>query len=116
MCLCVLWILRDLPLRWAELGTVYRYEKSGTLSGLFRVRGFTQDDAHVFCLPDQVADEIEKILDLTEAILSKFGFSDYEVQSLNPKLCTILQANHCTRPEASIQKLARSPKISMVGR
>jgi threonyl-tRNA synthetase len=83
--LCVLRILRDLPLRWAELGTVYRYEKSGTLSGLFRVRGFTQDDAHVFCLPNQVADEIEKILDLTEAILSKFGFSDYEVQSLNHK-------------------------------
>lgn len=80
---------RDLPLRWAELGTVYRYEKSGTLSGLFRVRGFTQDDAHVFCLPDQVADEIEMILDLTEAILSKFGFSDYEV-------------NLSTRPEKSI--------------
>jgi threonyl-tRNA synthetase len=86
---CVFLIFRDLPLRWAELGTVYRYEKSGTLSGLFRVRGFTQDDAHVFCLPDQVADEIEKILDLTEAILSKFGFSDYEVRSPNPKPYTL---------------------------
>uniref|UniRef100_A0A7S1GT14 threonine--tRNA ligase n=2 Tax=Hemiselmis andersenii TaxID=464988 RepID=A0A7S1GT14_HEMAN len=80
---------RDLPLRWAELGTVYRYERSGTLSGLFRVRGFTQDDAHVFCLPEQVADEIENILDLTEDILSRFGFSDYEV-------------NLSTRPEKSI--------------
>jgi threonyl-tRNA synthetase len=49
---------RDLPLRWAELGTVYRYERSGTLHGLFRVRGFTQDDAHLFCLPSQLEDEI----------------------------------------------------------
>lgn len=80
---------RDLPLRWAELGTVYRYERSGTLSGLFRVRGFTQDDAHVFCLPEQVADEIEKILDLTEEILSRFGFKNYEI-------------NLSTRPEKSI--------------
>ena len=50
---------RDLPLRWGELGTVYRYERSGTLNGLFRVRGFTQDDAHIFCLPEQLADEIQ---------------------------------------------------------
>jgi len=70
---------RTLPLRWAELGTVYRYELSGTLSGLFRVRGFTQDDAHVFCLPEQVSDEIFNILNLTEDILSKFGFKDYEI-------------------------------------
>ena len=46
---------RDLPIRWAELGTVYRYERSGTMHGLFRVRGFTQDDAHIFCLPNQIA-------------------------------------------------------------
>ena len=58
---------------------MYRYERSGTLSGLFRVRGFTQDDAHVFCLPDQVSDEIFNILNLTEDILSKFGFKDYEI-------------------------------------
>jgi len=80
---------RQLPIRWAELGTVYRYERSGTLSGLFRVRGFTQDDAHVFCLPDQVEDEILKILDLTESVLSKFGFTNYEI-------------NLSTRPEKSI--------------
>ena len=57
---------RDLPIRWAELGTVYRYERSGSLNGLFRVRGFTQDDAHIFCLPDQLTDEIVDVLDLME--------------------------------------------------
>jgi threonyl-tRNA synthetase len=70
---------RELPLRWAELGTVYRYERSGVLHGLMRVRGFTQDDAHIFCLPDQIADEILGVLHLTEQILSDFGFKNYEV-------------------------------------
>ncbi|CAN0388384.1 unnamed protein product, partial [Ectocarpus sp. 12 AP-2014] len=65
---------RHLPIRWAEMGTVYRYERSGTLHGLMRVRGFTQDDAHIFCLPEQLEDEIISVLDLTEAILSRFGF------------------------------------------
>jgi threonyl-tRNA synthetase len=68
-----------LPIRWAELGTVYRYERSGVLHGLMRVRGFTQDDAHIFCLPDQVTEEILGVLNLTEQILSDFGFTDYEV-------------------------------------
>ncbi len=80
---------RELPLRWAELGTVYRYERSGVLHGLMRVRGFTQDDAHVFCLPEQVSDEILAVLDLTEQILSDFGFTDYEV-------------NLSTRPDKSV--------------
>jgi len=70
---------RDLPLRWAELGTVYRYERSGTMHGLFRVRGFTQDDAHIFCLEEQIASEILGVLDLTEAMLTAFGFSRYEI-------------------------------------
>ncbi|MEO1593379.1 MAG: threonine--tRNA ligase, partial [Cyanobacteria bacterium J06632_22] len=70
---------RELPIRWAELGTVYRYERSGALHGLMRVRGFTQDDAHIFCLPDQVTEEILGVLNLTEQILSDFGFTDYEV-------------------------------------
>jgi len=70
---------KELPIRWAELGTVYRYERSGALHGLFRVRGFTQDDAHIFCLPEQLEDEIVGVLDLTERILSKFGFDDFEV-------------------------------------
>lgn len=70
---------RDFPIRVAELGTVYRYELSGSLHGLFRVRGFTQDDAHIFCLEDQIKDEIRGVLDLTEEILLQFGFSKYEV-------------------------------------
>lgn len=70
---------RELPLRWAELGTVYRYERSGALHGLMRVRGFTQDDAHIFCLPSQIADEILRVLNLTEQILSDFGFKNYQI-------------------------------------
>lgn len=70
---------RDLPIRWAELGTVYRYERSGTLHGLFRVRGFTQDDAHIYCLPEQLEDEIVGVLDLIEQILSRFGFDKYDI-------------------------------------
>ena len=70
---------RELPLRIAELGTVYRYERSGVLHGLMRVRGFTQDDAHIFCLPDQVAGEVGDVLDLTFEIMSAFGFEDYDI-------------------------------------
>lgn len=70
---------RELPLRWAELGTVYRYERGGVLHGLFRVRGFTQDDAHIFCTPDQLESEIIGVLDLTEEILGAFGFRDYHI-------------------------------------
>jgi threonyl-tRNA synthetase len=70
---------RELPIRYAELGTVYRYERSGVLHGLLRVRGFTQDDAHIFCREDQIEEEILKVLDLTLYILSTFGFTDYDV-------------------------------------
>ena len=80
---------KELPIRWAELGTVYRYERPGVMHGLMRVRGFTQDDAHVFCLPEQISDEILKILDLTETILSTFDFRNYEI-------------NLSTRPDKSI--------------
>ncbi|MEA3376193.1 MAG: threonine--tRNA ligase [Chloroflexota bacterium] len=71
---------RDLPLRWAELGTVYRYERSGVLHGLLRVRGFTQDDAHIFCTPDQIQDEILRVLDFSLALLRSFGFERFKVQ------------------------------------
>jgi threonyl-tRNA synthetase len=67
---------RDLPLRWAELGTVYRYERSGVLHGLLRVRGFTQDDAHIFCTPDQIEDEIREVLRFSLRIWKIFGFKD----------------------------------------
>ncbi len=70
---------RELPMRWAELGTVYRHEMSGALHGLMRVRGFTQDDAHVFCREEQIADEIVHILDLTLGMLDAFGFDEYSV-------------------------------------
>ncbi len=70
---------RELPLRWAELGTVYRFERSGVLHGLMRVRGFTQDDAHIFCRPDQLEDEILRVLDFTTSILSAFGFDRYDI-------------------------------------
>lgn len=70
---------RDLPMRFAEFGTVYRYERSGVLHGLMRVRGFTQDDAHIFCTPDQLTDEIVKVLDLVIYILQTFGFNEYDV-------------------------------------
>ncbi|HCC33947.1 MAG TPA: threonine--tRNA ligase [Clostridiales bacterium] len=70
---------RELPLRWGELGTVYRYERSGVLHGLLRVRGFTQDDAHIFCRPDQLEDELHGIVDLARFMLRSFGFSEFEV-------------------------------------
>ena len=70
---------REFPLRWCELGTVYRYERTGVLHGLLRVRGFTQDDAHIFCRPDQLEDEIFNILDLNLNILETFGFDQYDI-------------------------------------
>ncbi|MCR4396830.1 MAG: threonine--tRNA ligase [Candidatus Saccharicenans sp.] len=70
---------RELPLRWAELGTVYRYERSGVLHGLCRVRGFTQDDAHIFCRGDQLEEEIKRVIRLAIKLLSAFGFRDYGI-------------------------------------
>jgi len=70
---------RDLPIRWAETGTVYRYEKHGELSGLTRVRGFTQDDAHIICARDMVKDELKRVTKFIEFMFSSFGFKDYKV-------------------------------------
>ncbi|GAB4365976.1 MAG: threonine--tRNA ligase [Spirochaetales bacterium] len=80
---------RDLPLRWAELGTVYRYERSGVLHGLLRVRGFTQDDAHIFCTPDQIESEILEVLRFSLRIWKDFGFEN-------------IKAYLATRPDGSI--------------
>ena len=80
---------RDLPCRWAELGTVYRYEKAGALHGLLRVRGFTQDDAHLFCTPEQMDDEIEEVLRFSLHMLCSFGFTE-------------IHAYISTRPEKSV--------------
>jgi threonyl-tRNA synthetase len=70
---------RNLPLRYAELGTVYRYERGGVLYGLARVRGFTQDDAHIFCRPDQVEDEVTEVVKLAQFMMSSFGFAEYQL-------------------------------------
>ncbi len=70
---------KEFPIRYAELGTVYRYERSGTMHGLMRVRGFTQDDAHIFCTEEQIESEILGVLNLAELILSTFGFENYEI-------------------------------------
>jgi threonyl-tRNA synthetase len=70
---------RDLPLRWGELGTVYRFERSGVLHGLLRVRGFTQDDAHIFCRADQLEEELKRVIFLALRLLGAFGFKEYDV-------------------------------------
>jgi len=85
---------RELPLRWAELGTVYRFERSGVLHGLMRVRGFTQDDAHVFCAPDQLDEEISRVLAFSLFIWRSFGFAEYEIYL-------------STRPEKYVGELER---------
>ncbi|MCD6521105.1 MAG: threonine--tRNA ligase [Anaerolineae bacterium] len=85
---------RELPLRWAELGTVYRYERSGVLHGLLRVRGFTQDDAHIFCTPEQIEDEILGVLRFSLDLWKAFGFED-------------VQAYLATRPEKAVGEPAR---------
>jgi threonyl-tRNA synthetase len=85
---------RDLPLRWAELGTVYRYEKSGVLHGLLRVRGFTQDDAHIFCTPEQIEDEIREVLRFSLRLWKAFGFSE-------------IKAYLATRPEKAVGEESR---------
>ena len=78
---------RELPLRYAEWGTVYRYERSGVLHGLMRVRGFTQDDAHLFCRPDQMPEEIDRVLHFSLNILRAFGFKDFQayLSTRNPE-------------------------------
>jgi len=70
---------RNLPMRYAELGTVYRYERSGVLHGLARVRGFTQDDAHIFCRPDQLESEVKDVVELARFMMKSFGFDEYEM-------------------------------------
>ena len=71
---------RDLPVRYAELGNVYRYERSGTMHGLLRVRGFTQDDAHIFCTPGQIEDEVIACIEFAQSVLNTFGFAEFKVE------------------------------------
>src|SRR5690606_13086655 len=74
------WSYKDLPKRFAEFGTVYRYEQSGELHGLTRVRGFTQDDAHIFCTPDQLDAEFKSVIDLVLYVFESLGFADFTAQ------------------------------------
>lgn len=92
---------RDLPIRLAEYGTVYRYERAGVLHGLPRVRGFTQDDAHIFCRPEQMQEEVVKLLELTRLVLNTFGFRQYEI-------------NLSTRPQKHIGEISDWDKAILV--
>ena len=99
---------RDLPLRFAELGTVYRYERSGVLHGLLRVRGFTQDDAHLFCRPDQIEQEILKVLDLTVSTLKTFGFDDYEIYVSTRPEKSVGSTEHWERATAALESALKT--------
>jgi threonyl-tRNA synthetase len=103
---------RDLPIRYGELGTVYRYERTGVLHGLMRVRGFTQDDAHLFCRPDQMEHEVSRVLDFTFFVLQTFGFHQFEVfLSTRPKE-SVGGDEHWTLATSALEAALKSRNIS----
>lgn len=103
---------RDLPIRYGELGTVYRYERTGVLHGLMRVRGFTQDDAHLFCRPDQMEQEVSRVLDFTFFVLRTFGFHQFEVfLSTRPKE-SVGGDEHWTLATSALEAALKSRNIS----
>ena len=102
---------RDLPIRYAELGTVYRYERSGVLGGLTRVRGFTQDDAHIFLRPDQLQKEIENVLDLATLMMKTFGFSPKAYLSTKPQK-SLGSPAEWKRATSALEGALKSKKIS----
>jgi len=103
---------RDLPIRYGELGTVYRYERTGVLHGLMRVRGFTQDDAHLFCRPDQMEAEVSRVLDFTFFVLQTFGFHEFEVYlSTRPKE-SVGGDEHWTLATSALEAALKSRNIS----
>ncbi len=103
---------RDLPIRYGELGTVYRYERTGVLHGLMRVRGFTQDDAHLFCRPDQMEVEVSRVLDFTFFVLQTFGFREFEVfLSTRPKE-SVGGDEHWTLATSALEAALKSRNIS----
>ncbi len=109
---------KELPLRLAEFGTVYRYEQSGELHGLTRVRGFTQDDAHIFCRPDQVRDEFAKVIDLVLYVFKALGFKEYTAQislrSLEDRSKYIGNEDDWDKAEADIQAVAAEKELKTV--
>ncbi|UVT22426.1 MAG: threonine--tRNA ligase [Nitrospira sp.] len=103
---------RELPIRYGELGTVYRYERTGVLHGLMRVRGFTQDDAHIFCRPDQMESEVSRVLDFTFFVLQTFGFNEFEVfLSTRPKE-SVGGDEHWTLATSALEAALKSRNIS----
>ncbi|MCP9471760.1 MAG: threonine--tRNA ligase [Nitrospira sp.] len=103
---------RDLPIRYGELGTVYRYERTGVLHGLLRVRGFTQDDAHLFCRPDQMEMEVSRVLDFTFLMLRTFGFADFEVfLSTRPKE-SVGSDEHWTQATGALEAAIKNRHIA----
>lgn len=106
------WSYRDLPMRWAELGTVYRYERSGVLHGLLRVRGFTQDDAHLFCRPDQMPAEIDRVLAFSLHMLRSFGFQDFKVYlATRPKEKSVGEEERWLAATKALEESVRSAGI-----
>ena len=103
---------RDLPIRYGELGTVYRYERTGVLHGLMRVRGFTQDDAHLFCRPDQMEHEVSRVLDFTFFVLQTFGFHQFDVfLSTRPKE-SVGSDEHWTLATSALEAALKRRNIS----
>jgi threonyl-tRNA synthetase len=105
---------RDLPLRWAELGTVYRFERSGVLHGLMRVRGFTQDDAHIICTPEQIEDEILGVLRFSLKILKAFGFEDIKAYLATKPEGAVGDDASWNRAIETLKKAAETEKLPYV--
>jgi threonyl-tRNA synthetase len=105
------WSYRDLPLRWAELGTVYRYEKTGVLHGLMRVRGFTQDDAHIFCTPEQIEDEVERTVRFALSIWRAFGFPEVSAYLATRPAQAVGEAARWVQATASLERALRRAGI-----
>jgi len=103
---------RDLPLRWAELGTVYRYEKSGVLHGLLRVRGFTQDDAHIFCTHDQIESEIIEVIRFAKFVLGSFGFTEMNFYLSTKPEKAVGEDDLWHKAEDSLRKALESEKLN----
>ncbi len=105
---------RDLPLRWAELGTVYRYEKTGVLHGLLRVRGFTQDDAHIFCTPEQVEDEVKRTVQFALRIWRSFGFTQITAYLATKPAKAVGTPERWAQATASLQHALETENIPFV--
>jgi threonyl-tRNA synthetase len=103
---------RDLPMRYAELGTVYRYERSGVLHGLLRVRGFTQDDAHIFCRGEQLEDEVTKVIRLAQRLFSAFGFEEYDIYLSTRPDKYVGRLEDWNKAEASLEQALKSAGFS----